>query len=320
MRLFAGLAACLVLAACTPAAPDREDLPKIGARADWAQWPEGLEVGEVSAVDIDSHGHVFVLHRPGRDWAEPFPADPIAESVVAMFDPSGALLARWGEGETVMPHGLSIGASDTVWITDVQREQVLEFSHDGTLLRALGERGVSGRDAGHFGRPTDVAADDTRLLVADGYVNSRILSLAPAPARQWGESGEGEDGLAVPHSIGIHGEGSVVADRENRRIKQYGGSGDVERIIATPGYPYAAKALADGRIISLEGRDAQDREGAIVRLWSGSGEQIAALDIAPSGGTTRGHDLAIGTDGTLFVADVAGKRLLTLPLAKLTGQ
>ena len=192
----------------------------------------------------------------------------------------------------------------------------MRFGHDGVLLESRGERGVTGADARHFGHPTDVAATARALYVADGYLNHRILRMA-ATVTQWGEDGESDAGLHIPHSVAVAGGQVIVADRENSRIKIYDEGGRVLRIIATPGYPYAAKPLPDGRIVSVEGRDAAGRQGAVLRLWSATGEQLAALDVAPAEGTTRAHDLAIGADGTIYIADVAGHRLLTLPLSRL---
>ena len=316
MRLWPGLFATALLAGCS-GLPPKEDLPRAPARVDWARWPGGGEVGEVSAVDVDRHGHAFVLHRPGRDWAEPFPSKPIPAPVVAMFDRSGTLLAQWGGGETVMPHGLSVAPDDSVWITDAQREQLLHFSHDGALLETRGERGVAGSDANHFGRPTDVAATPRALYVADGYLNHRILRLADN-VTQWSEDNGTAAGLHIPHSVAVAGGRVIVADREYSRIKIYDETGRVLRIIPTPGHPYAAKPLGDGRILSIEGRDGIGREGAVLRLWSAEGKQLSALDVAPAGGTTRAHDLAIGSDGTIYIADVPGRRVLTVPLATLT--
>lgn len=300
----------LVLAACG-------QVTQTPARNDWAKWPAG-DPGEVSAVDVAANGHVFVLHRPGRPWAEPFPTAPIAANVVAEFDASGRLVAEWGAGQTVMPHGLSIKPDGTVWITDDQRQEVLHFDRHGKLIGTFGERGKRGADLAHFGRPTDVAFIGKRTLVSDGYLNSRVLDLGP-PTRSWGRAGSYADGMTVPHSIAVHGRNVIVADRENSRIKVTDDSGKVLRIIRTPGHPYAAKPLPDGRIVVIEGRDAQDRGGAVLRMYSPAGKPLAVSNIAPHAGKTRGHDLAIAPDGTIYVADVAGHRLLVTSLAELTG-
>lgn len=288
------------------------------ARADWAQWPAG-DPGEVSAVDIAANGHVLVLHRPGRPWVEPFPATPIPASVVAEFDARGRLVSQWGAGATVMPHGLSVAPDGAVWITDDQREQLLRFGPDGRLLTEIGARGRGGAGIGQFGKPTDLAFFGERVLVSDGYTNSRVVDLGPPP-RAWGTEGTEEGGFRIPHSVAVEGSTVIVADRENSRVKIMDLSGRVVRIVPTPGHPYAAKPLPGGRILVLEGRNAADREGAVLRLFTPGGRQLAAKDIAPRDGRTRGHDLAIGSDGTIYVADVAGHRLLVTSLAELTGQ
>ena len=277
--------------------------------------PEGVAWGEVSAVDTDSHGHIFVLQRAGRVWEEPFPAEPIAEPVVFMFARNGKLLASWGAGETVMPHGLSVDPQDKVWITDVQREQVLRFSHDGTFEMALGERGVSGDDRTHFGRPADIAFDGDTVFVADGYVNSRIIAFDREGhyRTQWGREGSGGEGLALPHSVAAADGKIYVADRENSRIRIYSEAGRLLDTLATPGHPYAVEPLGAGWLVTLEARDAADREGALVRVWRPDGSVERVLD-ARGPGPTKGHDLALGADGTAYVADVAGGRVLTFPL------
>ena len=148
------LAVALTLSACSSEhAP--EEAPRAEINGDWADIPEGMAWGEVSAVDTDSHGHIFVLQRADRVWKEPFPADPIAEPVVHMFARNGTLLASWGAGETVMPHGLSVDAADKVWITDVQREQLL-------------------RGGGHGAGDGD--------LVAHGFLSHRSSPTAPGCA------------------------------------------------------------------------------------------------------------------------------------------
>ncbi len=147
-------------------------------------------------------------------------------------------------------------------------------------------------------------------------MNHRILRLA-STATQWGENNDTEAGLLIPHSLAVSGGRVIVADREHRRIKILDETGRVLQIVPTPGHPYAAKPLADGRNVSVEGRDGMGREGAVLRLWGVDGGQLAALDVAPPG-PTRAHDLAIGPDGTIYIADVAGRRILTLPLSRLT--
>lgn len=282
--------------------------------------PADAVFGEVSAVDVDSHGHVFVLHRAGRKWQEPFPSDPIAQATVFMFDAaSGVLRARWGARELVMPHGLSVDADDKVWVTDVAREQVLRFAHDGQLELVLGERGITGDGPTRFGRPADIAFDGSRVLVADGYLNDRIavFSQAGAYLGEWG----GSQLFDLPHGIAA-AEGRIyVADREDGQVEVLSAEGQQLAAWRRPGqgHPYSVKPLPDGRFVTVEGRDHYDRTGAIVRVYTEAGTLAASYDVGLAGdNASLGHDVAVAPDGTIYMADNRDNRVVRfrLPAAK----
>lgn len=319
MKLFT--AATLLLAGCSMAPAARENAPRATVVAGWPRIPADAKFGQVSAVDVDTAGRVYVLHRAGREWSEPFPADPIAEPTVFVFDgPSGRLLARWGAGKFVMPHGLSIDPEGKVWITDVAREQVFRFSPDGKLELTLGERGIGGDDAGHFGRPTDIAFSGDEVFVSDGYLNHRVAVFDRNGRflRQWGEAGGGERGLAIPHAITIRMGSAYVADRENGRIQVTDEMGRLRgnwRYEAVKGHPYSVKPVGYTRLVSVEGRDGSDRSGATLRIWRPDGTVERSLDVAlPGEQASLGHDIAVGSDGMAYVADVYGNRVVKLDL------
>lgn len=133
----------LVLAAgcgqAPPPAPPATDDPA-GAAYEvvpgWPALPEGVTVGEAAGVAVDSHEHVFVFHRAGADFVNTEIIE--APTVLCLEGETGALVAQWGEGRFVVPHGLSVDAEDNVWLTDVGQHKVFKFSHDGELLLELG--------------------------------------------------------------------------------------------------------------------------------------------------------------------------------------
>ncbi|TCD02302.1 6-bladed beta-propeller [Erythrobacteraceae bacterium CFH 75059] len=308
------------MTACT-ASPPREAPARLAVDDRWLQLSSADAFGEVSALDIDGHGHLFVLHRAGRPWVEPFPEAPIPQPTVHMFDAaSGALLARWGAGEMVMPHGLSVDAEDAVWITDVAREQVLKFSHEGRLELALGVRGRAGTGAAGFGRPADVAFDGDRVLVADGYVNDRVAVFDRSG--RYVEEWRGDGLLDLPHAIAADGGRVLVADREHGRVQVFAADGrPLERWEAPGrGHVYAVRPLPDGRVVTLEGRDRENRTGAILRVRSPRGDLLASYDVGLAGEkASLGHDLAAGPDGTLYMADHRGNRVVRFRLPE-TGE
>src|SRR5688572_5391630 len=174
--------------------------------ADWPKLPEGLALGQVSGVDVDSSGNVFVFHRAERVWqGEELGLDPITSPTVSVFNSqTGTLMKQWGAGTFVMPHSLTIDHEDNIWLTDVGLHQVFKFDHEGNQLMALGEPGAPGDDAAHFNQPTDVAvAPDGAFYVSDGYSNSRILKFSSEGRflESWGTKGTAPGQFDLPHSL-----------------------------------------------------------------------------------------------------------------------
>lgn len=308
----AGVLVLLALTACDAAPPPREEVPRLAVDAGWPTIPAGAKFGEVSAVDVDAEGNVWVLHRAGRKWAEPFPKDAISEPTVFKFSPEGKLLAKWGAGQFIMPHGISIDEAGKVWITDVAREQVLRFSSEGALELTLGEQGVTKQDAGHFGRPADIAFLPDRVLIADGYVNTRIAEFAPDGKfiRDWGD-------FKVAHAVAVDNTRIYVADRENARIQVYDHAGKLVATWASPAgnHTYGLKPLGAGRLLAVEGRDGADRNRAVLRVYNADGTIEASYDIGlPGEDASLGHDLAIGPDGHIYATDVPAGRVVRFSL------
>lgn len=309
--LWAGLALAS-LTACDAPLPPREAVPKLAVDTGWPTIPAGAQFGEVSAVDVDAEGNVWVLHRAGRKWEEPFPKDPIPDPTVFKFSPEGKLIARWGAGLFIMPHGISVDPEGKVWVTDVGREQVFRFSPEGALELTLGEQGVTRQDAAHFGRPADVAFLPGRVLIADGYVNTRVAQFTPDGKfiGDWGD-------FKVAHAVAVDQTRVYVADRENARIAVYdhGGKLVAERRSPAGNHTYSLKPLGGGRLLAVEGRDGADRNGAILRVYSADGKVEASYDIGlPGENASLGHDLAIGPDRHIYVTDVNGGRVVRFSL------
>src|SRR3954464_11735409 len=70
----------------------------------WAQLPANMNWGQVSGVELDARGNLWVIQR-----ADP----PILE-----FDPSGTLLTSFGTGMFVQPHSLHFDRDGNLWALD----------------------------------------------------------------------------------------------------------------------------------------------------------------------------------------------------------
>src|SRR5713226_1873809 len=124
----------------------------------WGRRAGGLsEFGMVSGVAGDSRDRVYLFIRT-----------PVAEILV--MDPRGTLLGRWGQGQFLEPHMISISASDEIYATDIRAHTVTKWSLDGQLLQTWGTAGEPGAPGMPFNKPARaVVAPDGELYVSDGY-------------------------------------------------------------------------------------------------------------------------------------------------------
>jgi peptidylamidoglycolate lyase len=286
----------------------------------WPSLPKGRALGRASGVAVDSHNHVFVFHSVDRDWSDPFPNDPIEGATIAVFDgATGELIAEWGEGMFVMPHGLTVDSEDNIWLTDVGRHQVFKFSHDGKQLLELGENCIPGADSTHFNLPTDVAVlDDGGFFVSDGYENSRIVKFSSDGELefQWGTKGSGEGEFDLPHGLALDGAGRLyVADRSNSRIQIFDREGSFisEWPREKVGRPYGIAVDTAGSVFVVDGGDQPtsppDRSRVIRLSSAGLAETIFGRFGNYDGQFQMGHDLAVGEDGAVYVVDIIGARV-----------
>jgi len=159
---------------------------------DWAKMPEGRTWGSTAGVDIDPDGtSVWVFERCGtfalpseRKPGEPFACDGSNLAPILKFDASGKLVASFGAGMFVLPHGIRADRAGNVWVTDAagrdgKGHQVVKFSPDGKVLMTLGKAGVAGDGPDQFNAPSAVLiAPNGDVFVADGHggnTNARIV-------------------------------------------------------------------------------------------------------------------------------------------------
>lgn len=286
----------------------------------WPILPEGHRLGQAVGIGVDSRGRVFVFHRAGREWSDPFPADCIAAPTVLVFDgASGDLLAQWGGGLFVMPHSLTVDHDDNVWTTDVGLHTVLKLSGAGQPLLEVGTRGVPGDDGTHFALPTDVAVlPDGSFYVSDGYGNTRVARFT-ADGRclgAFGGRGAGPGQFDLPHGIAIDAGGRVyVADRGNSRIQVFdrgGGFLDQWKSEAL-GRPYAIAIGGDAKAYVVDGGDQPlsppDRSRALRLDLDGTIEATFGRFGRYDGQFDGAHAVAVGAGGAVFVVDVLGMRV-----------
>jgi sugar lactone lactonase YvrE len=233
MRRAAHLALLVIAAMLTTSAlarqssAPRNDLPQpYKTTRDWGELPAGMKWAAVTAVEPAPGGIVYVVHRCFENSCAGRTEPPILK-----YDRNGKLLASWGQGLFVFPHGATVDRAGNLWVTDARGEggkghQVFKFDSNGKVLMTLGKAGVSGSGPDLFDQPTDVVVSPAGdIFVTDSHrngLNNRVVRFTAQGTfvRQWGRKGSGPGEISEPHTIAIDSRGRLfVGDRENNRIQ-----------------------------------------------------------------------------------------------------
>ncbi len=218
----------------------------------WGQLPAGRKWGTTAGIDIDpKDGHIWAYERCGAGTAGGGPVDCDNTSLDPIFKfdrKSGAVLANFGKGIMVTPHGIAVDKDGNVWIADfagnaagTKGHQVHKFSPKGEKLLSLGTAGKAGAADGQFNQPNDVVVGpDGSIYVADGHdaqgmttaaaiaeglkrgATSRISKFTPDGKfiKSWGKIGVRHGEFRTPHALMFDAKGRLwVADRGNHRLE-----------------------------------------------------------------------------------------------------
>ena len=310
----------------------------------WASLPEGREWGSTAGMDTDpTDGHVWGYERCGSGSAggpgvncDNNRVDPIFK-----FDRNtGEVLANFGIGVFVTPHGIYVDDDGTVWATDfagnaegTKGHQVHKFSSDGELLMSLGTAGQPGNDPAHLNQPNDViVAPDGSIFVADGHSGQNMTTaqqMAEGRAAgltgrivkyssegeylmEWGEIGTEHGQFRTPHALEFDSQGRLwVADRGNHRIEIYDQQGNYLESRYLYGRISDIFITDDGMVYAIDSESSEDRHinwrngvriGPVDQDWLVGFIPPWESESRPQNGVT-GEGIAVDADGNVYVAE-----------------
>ena len=319
--------------------------PTATVTANWGDLPEGREWGSTAGVDIDPiDGQVWAYERCGAGTfgagvpvnCDSNPVDPIFK-----FDRNtGEVLANFGGGIMVTPHGIHADADGNVWVTDfagnaegTKGHQVHKFSPDGELLMSLGTAGQPGTGPNQLNQPNDVVTGpDGSIYVADGHsgqgmttnqaiaagreagLTGRILKFAPDGTfiKEWGRIGTLHGEFRTPHAVEFDSQGRLfVADRGNHRIEIFDQDGNYLDSLYSHGRISGIFITPDDMLYSIDSESSMTSHAN----WM-NGVRIGPVDedrvigfIPPFEAETRpyqgaaGEGVAVDADGNVFAAE-----------------
>lgn len=322
-RVF--LALVLFAALCTLTATGRSgDAPTyprvdaaVGYKVDpnWPQTPKGSTREAVTGLAIDKNDHVFVFTRS-------LPPVQVYEAA------TGKLVRAWGEEHFKSTHQLRLDAEGNVWAADIGHHQVMQFTPTGRLLRALGTKGVAGKDEKHFNMPTDVAVTpEGDVYVADGYGNARIVHFDKKGkyVKEWGTLGSKPGEFSIPHAI-VYAKGKLyVADRNNSRIQVFDPSGKLLDVWGNLMIPWGLSVTEKGELWACgsspmrwrptdKGLGCPPKDQVLMRYTlEGKLQQLWTVPKGVDGKEVPGdlnwvHCIATDSKGNLYAGDIYGKR------------
>jgi DNA-binding beta-propeller fold protein YncE len=250
----------------------------------------------VSAVSVDSHSNIHVLHRPAT-------GDP-----VVVLNPDGRFLRSWGAGMYTIPHGIRVDPNDDVWTVDSNTSRVYKFSPEGDLLLDIKVEVPEG--GGQFCGTADIAfGGDGQVYVADGYCNGRVIEFDATGGRmgEWGSRGTDPGQFTVVHSVAVGPQGLVyVADRENGRLQRFDRDGRFLGLWTYAGQLFSVAFSPSGELYISVSLGGDPREGYVIQVDQTTGAMLGRIDVF-------GHEIAFAPDGSLLPATVADEVLLFRP-------
>ena len=307
----------------------------------WAELPDNREWGSTAGIDIDpTDGHVWVYDRCGGiGLAGGCAANPTVDPILKYDRNTGELLAAFGAGLFVLPHGLHVDDDGNVWVTDSQGNdeighQVFKFSPEGEVLMTLGVAGEPGSDpeGRHLNEPCDVVTwgPTGDIFVSDGHSGQNPDPPAGRTGRilkydrdgnfikQWGEIGFRPGQFRTPHGVEFDSQGRLfVADRGNHRIQIFDQEGELLDI-------YHQFSRISGLYITdddiLYAIDSESQEGNHygwkngVRIGPAGEDRVTGFipPHVPEEGRTlqglAGEGIAVDADGNVFVAEGPASR------------
>lgn len=297
------------------------DLSKYELVKDWPQLPKEYVLSQVTGVGIDTSQNIFLFHRTGRQWTEPFPDSLISANTILMLDrETGKILNSWGANFFIMPHGLTVDKENNVWVTDVALHQIFKFNHQGKLLMKLGVAKTPGNDSMHFNLPTDIAVgNDGSFYVSDGYGNSRVIKFSKEGKYifEWGKKGNKPGEFNTPHGIDLDLQGNIyVADRDNNRIQKFDNNGiflkEWKNDTAIQLYSLSIDKT-DNNLFAIDYLTLSDTliKGSDIIQFDSSLNFSNRLGRTGSysGPPCRYHDIAIDSKSNIYVGDILGNRI-----------
>ncbi len=171
--------------------------------------PQGLKLTHTTVYEA-STGNVIETQPPGARNTKSY-------NYLFQFGSPGRVQFQ--------PGGEAVNSSGDIWIANVARDDIEEFSAEGIILNKFGSKG---HEAGEFEDPRDIAIDAKGNIWITDSINDRVeeFSSEGVYLSQFGSRGTGNGQLEYPTGIAADNKGDLwVVDVANYRVEEFSPEG-----------------------------------------------------------------------------------------------
>ena len=308
-------------------APPGTSIPRFMVDAAWPEMPSDTIIGQVPGLAVDSDDNVWIAQRPhtlgGTDTGLAMDP-PIARNccrpgpTIMSFAQDGTYLGGWGgpgtgpevDGVDQWPrniHGLFVDSDETIWIggNGDGDHVVLNFTKDGEYIGMVGRHGETDGNASEtrLGNPADIWRGSGEVVIADGYINKRIIRFEDGTL-----DFSGYEGAYAEDPSGGTREGSF--DQSQATATTDGGANPLARSFGD--IVHCVVGTNDDLIFICDRRN--NRAQVFQRTETGDLEHLRDIVIAPeTGGTRTVSDIDFSPDGKfIYIADMMNSSIWIL--------
>jgi len=227
----------------------------------------------------------------------------VGDAAVKVFDPAGALRASWSTEQDA--HSVAVDAEGRVLVGELDQVEVF----DGT-----GSRESVLRDPPRLGRVTALAPFEGGILLADA--SARCLRRYTGDGKHLADIGHDNrmKGFLIPNGVldfAVDDQGVIHASNPGKhRVERYSAAGELlghfGRFDGRDPAGFAGCCNPTNLTVAAGGRVfVTEKAGPRAKVYDAQGRLLAVIASEVFDPGCKNMDLAVDTDGRVYVADTA---------------